>query len=557
MINNGLRPHNHRHLRFQPLLAVCLCIQFALFCGTATMAQDTAATAQAAPRPGSYVAEAEKSGNVLKMTLKDAMKLALQNNLTIAIQDYESDNFEQRKIGDLGVYDPTLAFNMTFNSRANPNTSPFNQAIGAASLTSRTLNYAWELQQNIPTGANYRVQYQSNRQTSNSNSTFFSPRYDVGLNFNFTQPLVRNFRINNAKRQIKITKLDSQSNDITFEDQVTAVVKNVQDGYWDLVFAIRDHEIRRNSLELAKIQLDNNKRKVEIGTLAPIEITSAEATVASREQSVIAGLQRIHELENRLKQLLSRNSQSDIWDKIVLPTDEPLYTPTNIQLKDAVQTALANRPELRKTRNELAKMEVTESYYQNQKRPQVDFVGSFGTVGVAGGVTPVGQGRVVDRFIGGPFKANKQLFEADFRSWSVGVQIQIPLRNRTVESSLAQQLIFRRKLQKTLTDLEQGIQVEVRNAYQAIETTRQRVEAAHKGVQFAQEQLYGENKRFEAGLSTTFLVLDRQDRYEQAQGDELRALVDYRKTVAALYKAMFQTIDKNDIEIAKTASDDK
>ena len=510
-----------------------------------------------APKQESFVAQAEASGKALRLSLRDSVKMALENNLTIAIQDYESDNYVQRMLGDRGVYDPVLTASMTLSNNINPNTSPYNQSLqgAGANLQSGILSYSAGMQQVIPSGGNWSFAYDTSRRTTNSNSSFFSPSFNAGLTVRFTQPLFRNFRTNNSARQIKITKLDANTNDITFEDQVTTVIKNVQDAYWDLVYAIRDHEIRRNSLELAKIQLDNNRRRVEIGTLAPIEITSAESTVSTREQSLIAAMERIHVIGNRLKQFISRDAHAELWNNIVIPTDEPVFIQSDVSLAQAIDSALTSRPEVRKMKNEIDKLDINENFYRNQKRPQVDFVSSFGSIGQSGEITAVGTGKILPRFIGGIPTAYSQIFSFDFRSYQAGVQVQIPVRNRSVEANLAQQMIAKRQYEKRLRDTEQTIQVDVRNAYQSIETNRQMVATAKKGLELAKEQLFGENKRFEAGLSTTFMVLTRQDQYEQAQGSELQSLVNYRKSLAQLYKAMFKTLDKNDIQIAKSQPD--
>ncbi len=508
-----------------------------------------------APKQDSFVAKAETSGKGFRLTLRDAVKMALENNLTIAISDYESENYFQRMRGDQGVYDPALVSSVTLNSNVTPNTSPYNQSLQGSNLTRGNLLYSFGLQQVIPTGGNWSLSWDTTRGTTNSNSSFFSPSYNAGFTFRFTQPLMKNFRTNSAARQIKLTKLDANTNDITFEDQVTTVIKNVQDAYWDLVYAIRDHEIRRNSLELAKIQLDNNRRRVEIGTLAPIEITNAESTVSTREQTMISALERISTIQNRMKQFISRDAHSSLWDNILIPTDEPVYIQSDVTLAEAVDSALTNRPEIRKMKNEITKLDVNENFYRNQKRPQVDLITSLGSIGQAGDVTSVGEGKVLPRFIGNMFTAYGQIMTFDFRNYSVGLQVTIPVRNRSVEANLAQQLIAKQQYQKRLRDTEQTIQVDVRNAYEAIQTNRQMVETAKKGLQLARDQLDGENKRFEAGLTTTFMVLTRQDQYEQAQGSELQSLVNYRKSLSALYKAMFKTLDKNDIEIAKSQPD--
>lgn len=526
-------------------------------------AQAPAAQAQPTPPPqpkevttpankqGSYVAVAEASGKALRISLKDTVKMALENNLTIAIQDYEADNYVQMMRGNLGAYDPTFTASLTKDSTTTPNTSPFNQALSGNNMIRGNLRYNFGLQQTIQTGGNWSLAYSTGRGTTNSNSSFFSPSYSAGLTLNFTQPLLKNFRTNSTRRQIKITKLDANTNDITFEDSVTTVIKNVQDAYWDLVYAIRQHEIRRNSLELANIQLENNRRRVEIGTMAPIEITSAESTVSVRAQSLIAAEENIHTLENRLKAMISRDAHSDVWDNTLIPLDEPVFIQNDTTLGQAIDAALTNRPEIRKMQNEMTKLDINENYYRNQKRPQVDFVGQLGSTGQSGEITAVGEGKVLPEFIGGVGTAYSQVGQWKYRNYSVGVQVTIPIRNRTVEASLAQQLIAKRQYEKRLRDTQQTLQVEVRNAFQAIETNQKMVETAQKGLQLAKEQLDGENKRFEAGLSTTFMVLTYQDQYGTAQGSYLQALVNYRKSLAQLYKVMFKTLDRNDIEIAK------
>lgn len=504
-----------------------------------------------ANKQGSYVAVAEASGKALRISLKDTVKMALENNLTIAIQDYEADNYVQQMRGNLGAYDPTFTASMTKDSTTTPNTSPYNQSLSGANMVRGNFRYTFGLQQTIQTGGNWSLSYNTGRGTTNSNSSFFSPSYSAGLTLNFTQPLLKNFRTNSTRRQIKITKLDANTNDITFEDSVTTVIKNVQDAYWDLVYAIRQHEIRRNSLELANIQLENNRRRVEIGTMAPIEITSAESTVSVRAQSLISAEESIRTLENRLKAMISRDAHSDVWDNTLIPLDEPVFIQNDTTLGQAIDAALTNRPEIRKMQNEMAKLDINENFYRNQKRPQVDFVGQMGSTGQSGEITAVGEGKVLPDFIGGIGTAYTQVGQWKYRNYSVGVQVSIPVRNRTVEANLAQQLIAKRQYEKRLRDTQQTLQVEVRNAFQAIETNQKMVETAQKGLQLAKEQLDGENKRFEAGLSTTFMVLTYQDQYGTAQGSYLQALVNYRKSLAQLYKAMFKTLDTNDIEIAK------
>lgn len=506
-----------------------------------------------------YVERAERKGTALRLSLKDAMRMALQNNLSIAIQDYSEEIFRSRIFGATYVYEPHLVTGINWQSQTTPNISFFNFAAGTVASTGRTLNWSARLLQNLPYGGTYYVDYGSNRfvRLPPTNSDLFASRYSGNLTFSFNQPLWRDFRDNVSFRTLKLAKLDDRINDTQFEEQVTTVIKQVQDLYWELVYAIQFQNIRKKSLDLARVQLDNNKRKVEIGILAPIAITEASAEEALRLQDIISSENQINSMENNLKRAISKDRTSEIWNQDIIPMETPEIKDVRLDMNEAIITALQKRPELRRVQLNTEKNDVDYNFYRNQKKPRIDFNGVVGTIGTAGTLTPRGTELLqsspgLTNLVGSVGAVNSQIFSAPYRSYIFGVTLDIPLRNRSLQETLAQISLTKRQNLKQLKDQEQMVVVDVRNAIQAIETNRQVVETAKVGYRLAQEQLDAENKRFQAGLSTTFFVLQRQRDLSDAEGRLLRAQVDYQKSLNDLQKAKFTTIDQNDMEIAKT-----
>ncbi|MBI1745538.1 MAG: TolC family protein [Acidobacteria bacterium] len=549
------------------------------------------------PKIETFVERAERKGATLRLSLKDAMKMALQNNLTIAIQDYSEEVLKSRIFGAAHVYEPRLVTGFNYRSDTSPVTSQFNAVEGESAFSRRGLTWFARTLQNLPYGGNYALEYSNSRSATapTPNSSVFATSYIGNLSFTFVQPLLRDFRNNDKFRALKLVKLDDRINDTQFEEQVTAVVKQVQDLYWDLVYAIRLQGIRKKSLDLARVQLDNNRRKVEIGIMAPIAITEASAEEATRRQDIISSENQINNMQNNLKRALSKDRTSQIWNQDLIPLESPEVAPVKLDMDESITTAMQRRPELRRNQLKTEQVEVDYQFYKNQKRPRVDFTGFLGTNGAAGTPTgrstpfrtisdplysgPIGTldlsncvpgipcsvfpvrvptiqipnvGYPSSNFIGAVGALNRQLFSAPYRNYSVGVQLDIPLRNRPLEEQLAQLSLQRRQNLKQLKDTEQMVVVEVRNALQAIDTNRQVVETAKVGYRLAEEQLDAENKRFQAGLSTTFFVLQRQRDLADAEGRLLQAQINYQKSLNDLQKAKFTTIDQNDMEISKT-----
>lgn len=548
-------------------LTVCLCLSVTSFPSQVSFAQAAAApqeTAGQSPSPVlaplalSPIEKAEKDGTALRLSMKDLTKLALQNNLDIAISDTNEELYQQRVYQTYGPYDPkvTAGFGVQSTKSANTRLDTASTLGGFNKQDNQYWNFGFT--QNFKTGGYLNANWSTNRSDTNQAFALFSPQFNSSMRATFTQPLRQNLRIDQNRTAIKLANLNMNINDIQFKQQVTSTIASIQGVYWDLVSAIRNYEIARGSVGLAQITLRDNKKKVEIGTLAPIAITEAMATMASREGDLIVAEENILRVENNLRSKISSDRNAEIWRKVIVPTDTPDFKEYKVDLSTAIDTALANRPELAQNALTIKTADINYALGRDQRKWQFDLVGSFGASGVAGPQTidnKTGLPSIREDLIGGYPTAVGNIFTRGFTNWSVGFQVTIPLKNHSLESQLAQIQVQKRQYLMQRKNSEQAIQVDVRNAVQSVDTNKKRVEQSKMARQLAQEQLDGEEKRFQAGLSENFRVLDRQNVLSQSQFSELQALIAYRKSIITLQQAMYTLLEANDFDIAKTSSE--
>jgi HAE1 family hydrophobic/amphiphilic exporter-1 len=375
--------------------------------------------------------------------------------------------------------------------------------------------------------------------------------------------------------------------DSAFRQRVIEIINQVQDAYWDLVFAIRNEKIARSSVDLAKTQLENNRRMVEAGTLAPIELRSTEATLETNQANVIVALQQITTSENVLKALIIGDPNDKLWFSKIVPTDNPVEKQPTVSLQEATALALKNRPELEQLRQVARQNQVNIQFFKNQLKPQIDFQGFYTTNGLAGtpssvvrssgGFDSVTQGFLTNldlalgklglplfnppvpaaslvgdvvpsQFNGGYGQALSLLFQQKYRTFQVGVVFSFPWKNTTAQNNLGASLAQATQTDARMRQLTQQIQVDVRNGMQALESARLRLEAQHAAAAAAGAQYAGEQERFRAGLSTNFQLLQRLNDLIAAQGNEVRALTDYNKALADLQRVTGTTLISNNVE---------
>jgi len=552
-------------------------------------AAPSAALAQNAAPPASQTPVQEQrigvEANKRKLlTLRDAVEMALENNRDIEVErlNVQLNEFDLRAAQ--GAYDPIVGTSFYYDRRTIAVASLLAGGQNGRLMTDNVVG-STNLSQRLPwMGGNVSAAFDNNRAATQNLFNSLNPQYTTGLTFNFVQPLLRNRQIDPTRRQIKIAKKRLDISDSQFRQRAIEIIAQVQRSYWDLVFARRDYEIKHESTELARTQLEHNQRLVEAGSLAPADVISARVEVERRKDEEEAAVETIQRAENALKALMLQPSNTAVWEMALAPVEQPEVTPgAGLPLDDALKLAFKNRPELEqyRLRGELNQIDV--AYYRDQTKPQIDFFATYGTTGLAGSertdinplsasnallfarvnqlsqlsglplLPPTGIGGVPDFLTGGYGQSLANLFRNDFRAWRFGVNLNLPLRNRTAQAQLGHALAEGKQIDVQRQRTEQTIEVEVRNALQAVETARRRVEAARNSRLNAELQYQSEQRKFDAGQSTNFFVLDRQNALSSARGRELKALTDYNKAVADLQRALSTTLTSNNVEVQKSS----
>lgn len=514
----------------------------------------------------------------LTLTLFDAVKLALQNNREMEVERINVQQAEYDLFAARGARDVTVGNSTYYENKTVPVASILAGGPNG-SLTTKTLNYDFSAQQLLPTGATWQAQFTNSRGDTNSQFASLNPQYTTALTFQIRQPVLRSFSIDDARRRIRIANRRLDLSDSQFRQKTIDVVSRVQRSYWDLVFALRDVQIRRESVELARTQLERNRRMVNEGTLAPIELVSVEVELERRNENVLTAIEAVTRAENALKLLLLGDRSAGEWNQAIIPTEAPEMRDSRFQLGDAVAAAFINRPELAQNtlQQEINKVDV--GYFENQTKPQVDLIAQYTTTGASGTLTSTANpfagstvllldrinqisdqlnlppvvlppsGAVPGFLVGGYGQSLTNLFGNDFRTVRFGVSFSFPLKNRTAEGQLGRAVAEGRKIDAQRKTLEQSIEAEVRNALQSVETTRQRVDTSKASREAAQKQLDSEQRRFQAGMSTTYFVLERQNALSEARGRELRAMTDYNKALSELQRVTGTTLTSANVEL--------
>ena len=352
----------------------------------------SAAQTSAAPRVG------VDESRPLALPLFDAVKMALEQNREIEVERINVRQAEYDLFAARGATDISLGASSFYEHKNVPVGSVL--AGGPdGSLTTKSLNYDFTAQQLLPTGAQWLAGFTNSRADSNSVFASLNPQYTTALNIQIRQPVLRNFSIDDARRRIRIASRALDLSDSQFRQKAIDIIARVQRSYWDLVFALRDLQIQRASVELARTQLSRNKRMVNEGTLAPIELVSVETELEKRRENVLTAIEAVTRAENALKQLVLGDRASGVWNQPIIPTDAPDLRAVSYALTDAVASAFANRPELAQNnlKQEVNKIDV--KYFASQTKPQVDLIASYTSTGLSG--SPL--------LIGNPFTATTTL----------------------------------------------------------------------------------------------------------------------------------------------------
>ena len=488
------------------------------------------------PSPTPQQAATQPSGSVTKISVDDAVRMALENNLGI-----QSERLGPQ-IGTLavaqarGVYAPFLISTTTTRKSTEP---PGNFLTGTGDVISDdTFRTNAGLRQFVPFGGgSYQFTLDASRQTTNA-FTNYNPQ--LGSNFagSYTQPLLRGFKIDTFRQQVLTSRNNQVIADIQLREQITLTSYAVRFSYYDLVGAIEGLKVAQLSLDLARQSLKDNQTRVEVGTMAPIDIIEAQAEVASNEEAVIQAEARISTVQDRLRALVLNPTQEDFWSVRLEPGDAPTVTPVNIDIETAVQNALANRTDLARQRKLNDNVEVNLRFNQDQRMPALDLVASYNLIGLAGTQFVFDQNSqsfpppILSQSQRSFTDALSDVFGNDFRTWSVQFQFSYPIGRSVSDAALASNRLQRQQGSNDLRNLELQVVTAVRDSGRQVATNLKRVEATGKARQFAERRLEAEQKRMTVGLSSTFALFQAQRDLARQRQNELNAIIDYNRSIA-------------------------
>ena len=508
----------------------------------------------------------------LALTLNEAIRLALNNNNDIATSRIEVEISEDDLTAARGAYDPRLTAETYFQHSKLPLTS-FWGGSTSGSVSTNNLSNSFGINGLSPrAGGSYKFAVSSTRTSSDSFFNDLNPTHTNSFSFSYTQPLMRGRRTDDTRRKIEIAKKNLSLTDVQFRQRATEVITRVEQAYWDLVFALRNLQVQTEATNQARAQVETNRRQVKEGVLAPIDITEAEAQVKIYEQNIYAAQEDVTRAENGLKTLMLADRRNEVWSRALMPvTPVTLEAPT-LLLPDAISAALANRLELAELRTNEEINQIDRKYYRDQIRPQMDLTVGYSSTGLAGAVTnPDGNplrasvsalekrindlsvraglpalpvtslSSTPDNLQGGYGQSLANMLGQDNPTVTVGVSISLPLKNRTAKAELAKSLAAGRRLDTIKAKTEQVIEAEVRNAMQGVRSVEARLAAAAASREAAAQQYTSEQRRFQAGMSTVFLVLQRQTDLVTARGRELQTQTDLNKAISELQRAMGNT----------------
>lgn len=526
----------------------------------------------------------------LPLSLSDAIRRALESNNDIEVSRGDVRFQETQVRSLLGTYDPvfTVQPNFTRNSTTGSSATKDFRVNGDFSQLIRRGGGNYQVFFNNSRTENAFAQAQvSSGVVSNNTSAIFSS----SLGFAYTQPLARNFRIDNNRRQITIARRRLEQTDADFRLRATDTITQVQRGYWDFVFALRNQQNQVANVNLARENLRQIEVRIEAGAAAPLERAEVATELANREGDLLNATQQVSIFENALKRLVLRDPLSAEWSQTFVPTDPPTVSPNPVNLDNALKDAFDNRFELRRLKLQKDINSEDIKFFKNQIKPQIDLNTNFSLDGLSrGGATTgpflvpqfSGNDEILRQKINTLFAAGNQIpqtfvsvagtpsflaggfnrslaniFRTDAPNFTVGVTVSFPFRNRTAKANLDGARVQEQQLQAQTRGQEQTVIVEVRNAVQAVETTRQRVATARRARESAEIQLEGERKLYEAGRSTTFLLFQRENALTNARNAEIRAETDHNKAIADLQRSTSTAFRANNVQVASPIPDPK
>jgi outer membrane protein TolC len=553
----------------------------------------------------------------LELSLQDAIELALENSIDIAVQRYypwiADASILKAKSGGLGYstpgglfssstaalpslsYDPAVTATVLVNQASTPVNNPFISGTGTAGIAD-VASHATELNtqysQSFQTGTNFFVSWDNTRSSSSSIENFFNPAVQSTLSIGFSQALLNGFGIAVNTRNIRIANNNRKIADWAFAAQAITTITNTITAYWELVFARANVKVDEQAMTVSQKLYSDNKKQLDAGTMAPLDVTRAQSELATDRQNLIVAQTVQLQDEQILKNAITKDPLApDIVHVEIITTDQPKQPAAieNPSFEDSIQEAFAKRPELQEqlynlknagidiaaTRNALLPSLTLSAEYSSvglagnspingqavvssSGVPIVDANGNPITVDVNGVATPIFEPLATSTVTGttqqGFTNAQSQIFHNRFPTYSAQLTLNLPLRNRSAQADSARAILTQRQQETVLQQLKNAALLDVRNTYIALTQDRAQVDAASEARQLQQETFDAEQKKYRLGASTVYNVILTQRDLIAAQGTELRALANLEEAKASYERALGRTLEVNHVTIADAKS---
>lgn len=478
----------------------------------------------------SWTAGAQPAGPPQRtLTLRDCIRMALEHNLDVQIERYNPQVNLYNLRGAYGAYDPTYSLSTSDN---------FVSSAGGVTregipIPSTEINYdvfGQGFKGTLPTGLTY--DFALDLTYRRGGTIINDAEYTGGANVTLTQPLLKNFWIDSTRETIAVNKKILKSSELALEFSFMNTVTKVEQSYYDLIFAYENVKVQQSALELAERLLAENKKRVEVGAMAPLDEKQAESQVAARRADLLSAERELAAQQNILKSLLTDDYLA--WQNVTIePADRLIALAGNFNLQESWNRGVTTRPDLQQLKVELEKRDIILRFRHNQLFPQLDLTGSYGLNSLGG------------RF--GNYLSD--LGDRDNPKYTVGVVLSIPLGNRTARNTYEAAKLDKQQQLLRFKKLEQDIVVQIDDAIKLAQTQYQRVDATHQARLYAEAALDAEQKKLANGKSTSFVVLQLQRDLTAARSAEIRALADYNKALSQLSLSEGSTLERNKLTV--------
>ena len=500
------------------------------------------------------LADFESNGK-LELSLRSYLELVMANNTDVEIQKVTLEVQRNAIARAFARFDPVLQ--ASFNSRRTK--SPATDVLqGAATLNQLSQPANFNYQQTLPTGTQYTVGFSASKASTNSAFSTFNPALNAQMSFGFTQPLLRNRGAYITRLPILIARSRLRSGEYNLRDQLLRLLAAAENDYWNVVESRENVMVQEQSLDLRTKALERAEKELKLGAISPLEIFQPKADKASAEIQVSQSKYRLAQTEDALRKQIGADLDPQVRNLPIVLT-ETVLPPAGGALgrEELVEKALAMRPDLRSAIQSLEADDLSIKAASNAMKPDLALTGSYASSGRGGTFyqrsnvfTDTGSSATVLRVIpGGIGDALDQLFGFNFPTYSIGLTLRLPLRDRAARADLADALVQKRLSSLRARTTEQTIRLQVLNAISQVESSQEAVKLAIVARDLAQNQLDAEQQRFDLGVTILFFVLDAQNRLTAAQSRLVTESINYRRNLLNMLRVTGELLDERGVTV--------